>query len=90
MLQYATTVCTITCFRTHLVTERTDRPSLEPSLNTVQVEHVATTAKGDGQSVLVIWRRVRLCRIYRGSEVNLEHEPAIQDESSMLLEKAIV
>lgn len=47
-------------FRGHLVTERADRPGLQPSLDTIQVKHVATAPERDGQAVLVVWRRVRL------------------------------
>lgn len=43
-----------------LVTERADRPGLQPSLDTIQVKHVATAPERDGQAVLVVWRRVRL------------------------------
>ena len=42
------------------VTEGTHRPRFEPTLNAIQVEHVAAASEGDGQAVLVVRRRVRL------------------------------
>lgn len=67
------TTCSTAWLRAHLVTERTYRPGLEPSLDTVQVKYVPTASKCDGQAVLVVWRRVRLFKFTEATRLCVKH-----------------